>query len=111
MELAVEECIRRDILKEFLIAQRSEVVAMSIYEYNEEYVRKSFFEDGEKAGYDKGKSDGERAGYDKGESDGDASRLIKSVEAAMEHFRVDLQTACAGLGTTVEEYQKAKGNH
>ena len=57
---------------------------MSIYEYNEEYVRKSFFQDG------------------------DASRLIKSVEAAMEHFQVDLQTACTGLGTTVAEYRKAK---
>ncbi len=32
---------------------------MSIYEYNEEYVRKSFFEDGEKSGYDRGKVDGE----------------------------------------------------
>ena len=69
VELAVEKCIRRDILKEFLIEQRSEVVAMSIYEYNEEYVRKSFFEDGEKYGYDKG----EKSGYDKGKSDGEKS--------------------------------------
>lgn len=57
--MAVEECIRKDILKDFLIQQRAEVVAMSIYEYNEEYVRKSFFEDGEKSGYDRGKTDGE----------------------------------------------------
>lgn len=59
VELAVEECIRKDILKDFLVQQRAEVVAMSIYEYNEEYVRKSFFEDGEKSGYDRGKVDGE----------------------------------------------------
>ena len=36
VELAVEECIRQDILKEFLTEQRVEVIAMSIYEYNEE---------------------------------------------------------------------------
>lgn len=65
VELAVEECIRKDILKEFLIQQRAEVVAMSIYEYNEEYVRKSFFEDGEKAGYNRGKAEGKTAGEDK----------------------------------------------
>ena len=132
VELAVEECIRKDILKEFLQAQRDEVIAMSIYEYNEEYVRQSFFEDGEragygkgkadgekagygkgkadgeKAGYGKGKADGERAGYGKGRSDGDNDRLVKSVESAMENFKIDLRRACEGIGTTVEEYRKAK---
>ena len=59
VELAVEECIRQDILKEFLTEQRVEVIAMSIYEYNEEYVRQSLFEDGEKSGYNKGEKAGE----------------------------------------------------
>ncbi|MBO5056131.1 MAG: hypothetical protein J6C64_07250 [Lachnospiraceae bacterium] len=39
---------------------------------------------------------------------GDASRLVISVEAAMKNFNVDLQKACEGTGTTVEEYEKAK---
>ena len=59
VELAVEECIRQDILKELLTEQRVEVIAMSIYEYNEEYVRQSLFEDGEKSGYNKGEKAGE----------------------------------------------------
>ena len=59
VEQAVDTCINQNILKAFLMEQRAEVIAMSIYEYNEEYVRKSFFEDGEKAGYDKGKVIGE----------------------------------------------------
>lgn len=33
---AVKECIQNDILADFLTAQRAEVVAMSIFEYNEE---------------------------------------------------------------------------
>lgn len=47
VETAVEECISKDILKDFLLEQKAEVIAMSIYEYNEEYVRKSLFEDGQ----------------------------------------------------------------
>lgn len=46
VERAVDECIRQGILKEFLLEQKAEVVAMSIYEYNEEYVRKVMHEDG-----------------------------------------------------------------
>ncbi len=47
---AVDECIRKDILKDFLLEQKAEVVAMSIYEYNEEYAKKANFEAGEEAG-------------------------------------------------------------
>lgn len=36
VEQAVTECIREGILKEFLRSQRSEVVAMSIFEYDHE---------------------------------------------------------------------------
>ncbi len=46
VEQAVNVCIEKDILKDFLLEQKSEVIAMSIYEYNEEYVRKILFEDG-----------------------------------------------------------------
>ena len=37
-----------------------------------------------------------------------ASNLIKNVESAMKNFSIDLEKACEGLGTTVEEYQAAK---
>ena len=37
---AVEECIEKGILQEFLCEQKAEVIAMSIYEYNEEYFSK-----------------------------------------------------------------------
>lgn len=36
VERAIEECIRDDVLREFLLRQRAEVVKMSIYEYDEE---------------------------------------------------------------------------
>ena len=36
VETAIEYCIRHDILKDFLLKQRAEVVKMSIVEYDEE---------------------------------------------------------------------------
>lgn len=50
VETAVNECIEKNILKEFLLEQKAEVIAMSIYEYNEEYVREAFYEDGRAEG-------------------------------------------------------------
>ncbi|MDO4333164.1 MAG: hypothetical protein Q4C58_10850 [Eubacteriales bacterium] len=58
VEHAVTECIQKGILSDFLTAQRSEVVAMSIFEYNEEEemrkIRKAEYE----MGFDEGKSEG-----------------------------------------------------
>ena len=86
VEEAINTCIEKDVLKEFFLEQKGEVMAMSIYEYNEEYVKKSLYEEGEEAG------------------------MLKSVEAAMRNFHISLKEACEGLETTVEEYEKAKRN-
>ena len=59
VERAVDECIREEILKDFLLEQKAEVVAMSIYEYNEEYAKKANFEAGEEAGYMRGRDEGQ----------------------------------------------------
>lgn len=99
---AIDECIEANILKDFLLEHKAEVVAMSIYEYNEEYVRKSFCEDGVAAGYNNGKNDGK--------TEGDARRLIQSVESIMSNLKVDLSKSCEILGITVEEYENAKNN-
>lgn len=50
VELAIDECIEKGILKDFLIRQRAEVKKMSIYEYNHEehmkLLQKESYEDG-----------------------------------------------------------------
>lgn len=109
VELAVEECIRKDILKDFLIQQRAEVVAMSIYEYNEEYVRKSFFEDGEKSGYDRGKIDGEKFGYGKGKADGEAEgeeRLARLIAVLFKENKLEEIRLVSANETARKEYYK-----
>ena len=101
---AVDECIKKNILKDFFLEQKSEVIAMSIYEYNEEYVRKALYEDGEENGYRKG----EVIGYQKGEKIGKAETLIYTIESVMQNFHVNLQEACEGAGISIEKYQEAK---
>lgn len=66
VEVAVEERVQSNILKDFLIEQKAEVIAMSIYEYNEESARKLNYEAGEEAGYARG----EEVGYARGEEAG-----------------------------------------
>lgn len=104
VEKAVDECIEKNILKDFLTEQKSEVIAMSLYEYNEEYVRKTFFEEGMETGYQEGKEEGIKEGI----KEGKAETLIKSVESVMQKFQVSLQKACEGVGTTVEDYDRAR---
>ena len=54
VEKAVEECIQEGILREFLLANKAEVVAMSIFEYDREWedelLRKEEFEAGKELG-------------------------------------------------------------
>ncbi len=73
---------------------------MSIYEYNEEYVRKSLTE----TGYEQGREDGIRDGIEQGK----AETLVKSIDSIMENLKLDLQHACKLIGTTQEEYLRSK---
>lgn len=44
------ECIHDGILADFLTQNKSEVIAMSIFEYDEKAVRQVYYEDGLQAG-------------------------------------------------------------
>ena len=62
VERAVTECIRNDILADFLSAQRAEVIAMSIFEYNEEEEMKKIRADEFSVGRETGKEEGKAEG-------------------------------------------------
>ena len=70
VEKAVTECIRENILADFLKKQRAEVVAMSILEYNEEEEIKKIRASERRGGYDDGWSAGNEAGRIEGEAIG-----------------------------------------
>lgn len=56
---------------------------------------------------EEGRSEGKKEGIKEGLKV-KAEMLVKNVESVMENFHVDLQRACEGLGTTTEEYYKAR---
>ena len=56
--LAVDYCIAHEILKDFLLANKAEVVSMSIFEFDEELYKKSIREEGYEDGYKKGLQQG-----------------------------------------------------
>ncbi len=49
-----------------------------------------------------------RQGRQEGEKSGEARRLVEDVENVMKFFKVTLEKACEGLGTTVSGYEEAK---
>ena len=68
VELAVNECIQNNILAEFLRKHKSEVIAMSIFEYDKEEEEKKLREAEYEAGYDEGKKEILRRMLEAGES-------------------------------------------
>ena len=69
------ECIREGILADFLLSQRAEVIAVSIFEYNEEMEMKKIRE----SEYKSGKEDGIAQGIARGAALGEAETIISLI--------------------------------
>ena len=59
---AVDECIKEGILSEFLMRNKSEVIAMSIYEYDEKLHEKTMIDIGREEGRKEGRKEGLETG-------------------------------------------------
>lgn len=66
VEQAVNDCIQNGILAEFLRKHKSEVIAMSIFEYDKEEEEKKLRKAEYEAGYNTGYDTGYGSGYDIG---------------------------------------------
>ena len=86
VELAVNECIQNNILAEFLRKNKSEVIAMSIFEYDQEEEEKKL----RKAEYEAGKEEGIKEGIESG-----IRNMLKmekySVEEIAEVFKISIE--------------------
>ena len=80
---------------------------MWINEYNEQETMQMFKEEGRQEGLHEGRQEGLREGRQEGLKEA-RKNLVRSVEAVMKNFGVDLERACVGAGYTLEEYEKAK---
>ena len=90
VERAITECIAEGILKDFLMKNRAEAKAVSIYEYSEEehiqMERKDAFEEGRKSGIEQEKlntdKEKERADKEKERADTEKERADTEKERA-----------------------------
>lgn len=89
---AVDYCVENGILSEFLRKYRAEVLGMLLEEFDVKKYEKSLREEGHAEGY----------------KEGDTYRLIQSVEALCRSLQIMPPEACALLGITTEEYEKAQ---
>ena len=102
VERAVDECIQKGILTEFLTRNRNEAISMSIFEYDKELEEKKL----RKAEYEAGFSDGEKSGHETGFSEGRESGFSEGQNhAAIETARRMLQSN----KFTIEEIAKFSG--
>ena len=58
VQLAVDDCIADGILSDFLLANKAEVIKMSIYEYDEELHKKTLHDEGYEDGFQDGFNNG-----------------------------------------------------
>ena len=103
VKLAVDECIRNNILSEFLRANKSEVIAMSIFEYDKEEEERKLRKAEYEAGVAAGMKDGIKAGVADGISKGKIlakkedtialSKLGLPVEQIASALQIDIEIA------------------
>ena len=105
VERTVNECIQEGILADFLSRSRSEIIAMSIFEYDKEKeekkLRKAEYEYGYDSGYNSGYNSGHRSGIAEGET-GKTEEFIKLMLADKE----PMEKIQRYTGYSIEEIRK-----
>ncbi|MBQ9608192.1 MAG: hypothetical protein IJV15_01950 [Lachnospiraceae bacterium] len=81
---AVDYCIKHDILKDFLLANKAEVISMSIFEFDEELYKKSIREEGYEDGYNAGVEESKKTIAQKDET-------IVNMQAELESQRAEIE--------------------
>ena len=88
---AVDDCIRDGILAEFLTAQRAEVIAMSIFEYDQEKHIKQEKEESWEDGYNEGMERGMESGRVEGHKEGIEEGMKKGRSEGQQRMLLLLQ--------------------
>ena len=84
---AVDDCIKNDILKDFLLANKAEVVSMSIFEYDEELHKKTLLAEGYEDGYNAGVEESKKAIEESKKTIAEKDEAIVSMQAEIEQLK------------------------
>ena len=99
---AVDECIKNDILADFLRKNQAEVVMTSIFEYNKEEEERKLRTAERQAGYDEGYDSGFDTGYGNGYDRGIEHTLVDLVNEGI----LSIEQAAHKLNMTEDEFEK-----
>lgn len=94
VECAVDECIKENILADFLRKNRTEVISMSIFEYDKEEEEKKL----RKAEYEAGVEAGEKSGIQKG--------VLNTARHLLELNKLSLEEISSVSGLSIDELKK-----
>ncbi len=94
VKYAVDECIKENILADFLRKNRAEVISMSIFEYDKEEEEKKL----RKAEYEAGVEAGEKSGIQKG--------VLNTTRHLLKLNKLSLEEIASVSGLSVEEIKK-----
>ena len=108
---AIDECIDKGILEDFLRANRAEVEAVSVYEFDEklhedtikEIAYSEGYAKGEKSGYAKGEESGYTTGYAKGEESGYINGEIYGRVKAYHELNVSITEIASKVGISADK--------
>ena len=106
---AVDECIRNDVLADFLRKNRAEVEMTSIFEYNQEEEERKLRAAERKAGYDEGYDSGYESGAADGEVRGEVRSTVKAVIKLMQNMKLTVEQALDTLDITGDEREEVLG--
>lgn len=98
VEYAVDECIKENILADFLRKNRTEVISMSIFEYDKEEEEKKL----RKAEYEAGVEAGVSLGVEKGVKQG----VIETTRHLLKLNKLSLEEIASVSGLSLEEIKK-----
>ena len=114
VERAVDECIQKGILTEFLTRNRNEVISMSIFEYDKELEEKKLRKAEYEAGFSEGEKYGHEAGFSEGEKYGiERGTFLNSIETARRMLKFQefsLEKIAAISGLSLDEIKKLQTN-
>ena len=115
----VDECIREDILADFLRKNREEAIGMSLFEYDEEKHMKCVREEGWEDGYAKGceaglqqgreegREEGWKEGREEGQKQGQKQGQLQVLTSLIERGILTIEEAAGVVGLPVEELKSA----
>ena len=103
VDKAIEECIERGILKDFLLKHKTEVSNMFLFEYDEELHTKALKREAFEEGRENGIAQGREQGIAQGREQGIAQASIQNL---MRKMNVSVQQAMDMLDIKAEERTK-----